>query len=99
MPGEEEWGAVRAIEPATGKVMWEHKLFSPPWSGLLSTAGSLVFGSTNEGQVFALQAVTGKPLWRYQTGGGGRSNPMSYAVDGKQFIAVTMGNTLYVFGL
>jgi len=99
VPGEEEWGAVRALEPATGKVAWEHKLFSPPWSGLLSTAGSLVFGSTNEGQVFALHAVTGKPLWRYQTGGSGRSNPMSYSVDGKQYVAVTMGNTLYVFGL
>jgi alcohol dehydrogenase (cytochrome c) len=99
VPGEEEWGAVRALEPVTGKVAWEHKLFSPPWSGLLSTAGSLVFGSTNEGQVFALHGVTGKPLWRYQTGGSGRSNPMSYAVDGKQYVAVAMGNTLYVFGL
>jgi alcohol dehydrogenase (cytochrome c) len=74
-------------------------LFSPPWSGLLSTAGSLVFGSTTEGQVFALHAKTGQPLWRYQTGGMGRSNPMSYSVDSKQFVGVTMGNALYVFGL
>ena len=78
---------------------WEHKLFSPPWAGLLSTAGNLVFGGTNEGQVFALQASTGKPLWRFQAGGAARSNPMSYSVDGKQYVAVTMGNSLYVFGI
>jgi alcohol dehydrogenase (cytochrome c) len=99
VPGAEEWGAVRALDPATGNVAWEHKLFSPPMAGLLSTAGSLVFGSTTEGQVFALHAKTGQPLWRYQAGGMGRSNPMSYSVDGKQFIAVAMGNALCVFGL
>ena len=54
VPGEQEWGAVTAFDPATGDKKWEHKLFSPPWAGLLSTAGNLVFGSTNEGQVFAL---------------------------------------------
>jgi alcohol dehydrogenase (cytochrome c) len=99
VPGEQEWGAVRALDPATGHVAWEQKLFSPPWSGLLSTAGSLVFGSTNEGQVFALHAETGNLLWRHQTGGQGRSNPISYSVDGKQYIAIAMGNALHVFGL
>ena len=99
IPGGEEWGAVRAMDPATGVLKWEHRLFSPPWAGLLSTAGNLVFGATNEGQVFALQASTGKPLWRFQAGGAARGNPVSYSVDGKQYVAVTMGNGLYVFGL
>jgi alcohol dehydrogenase (cytochrome c) len=99
IPGGEEWGAVRAMNPVTGEIKWEHKLFTPPWAGLLSTAGNLVFGGTNEGQVFALNATTGKPLWRYQAGGAARSNPISYAVDGKQYIATTMGNSLLVFGL
>ncbi len=99
VPGEQMWGAVRALVPATGEVKWEHRLFSPPWSGVLSTAGNLLFGTTNEGQVFALQATTGKPLWRFQAGGAGRGNPMSYAVGGKQYVAVTMGNALQVFGL
>jgi len=89
----------RAFNPATGELAWEHKLFSPPWAGLLSTAGNLVFGSTSEGQVYALQASTGKPLWRFQAGGMARSNPMSYTSDGKQYFAVAMGNALYVFGL
>jgi alcohol dehydrogenase (cytochrome c) len=99
IPGEEEWGAVRAFHPVTGEVAWEHRLFSPPWSGLLSTAGGLVFGGTNEGQAYALQASTGKPLWRFQAGGQARSNPMSYLYDGKQYVAMAMGNALYVFGL
>jgi alcohol dehydrogenase (cytochrome c) len=99
VPGEQEWGAVRAFDPATGEKKWEHRLFSAPWAGLLSTAGNLVFGSTTEGQVYALQASSGKALWRFQAGGAARSNPISYAVDGKQYVAVAMGNALYVFGM
>lgn len=100
IPGEEEWGAVRAFKPTTGEVAWEFKVTSPPYAGLLSTAGNLVFGATNEGQFFALNATTGQPLWRFQaTSLLVRSNPMSYSVDGKQYVAMTMGNSLYVFGL
>ncbi len=99
VPEEQEFGAVRAFEPSTGALKWEHKLFTPPWAGLLSTAGNLIFGSTNEGQVFALHAATGKALWKFQAGGAARSNPISYAVDGKQQVAVAMGNSLYVFGV
>ena len=99
IPGEEEYGAIRALHPATGAVVWEYKLFTPPWAGLLSTAGNLVFGSTNEGQAFALQASTGKPLWRYQAGGAARANPVSYTSDGKQYVAMAIGTALYVFGL
>jgi alcohol dehydrogenase (cytochrome c) len=99
IPGEEEWGAIRAFRPTTGEVAWEYKLFSPPYSGVLSTAGNLVFGATNEGQIFALNAATGKLLWKFQGGGTVRSNPMSYMVDGKQYVAMTLGNSLYVFHL
>lgn len=97
IPGETEWGAIRAFGPTTGKVAWEYKLFTPPYSGVLSTAGNLVFGATAEGQMFALNATDGKPLWRFQGGGTVRSNPMSYLSDGKQYVAMTMGNSLYVF--
>jgi len=99
IPGEEEWGAIRALHPTTGEVAWEHRLFTPPYAGVLSTAGNLVFGATNEGQIFALQASTGKPLWRFQGGGTVRSNPMSYTSEGQQYIAMTLGNSLYVFHL
>lgn len=97
IPGETDWGAIRAFHPTTGEVAWEYKLFSPPYAGVLSTAGNLVFGATNEGHIFALQASTGKPLWRFQGGGMVRSNPISYMSDGKQYVAMTLGNSLYVF--
>jgi alcohol dehydrogenase (cytochrome c) len=99
IPGEEEYGAVRAFRPTTGAMVWEHRLFTPPWAGLLSTAGNLIFGSTPEGQAFALNATTGKPLWRYQAGGQGRSNPISYSFEGRQYIAVAIGSALHIFGL
>lgn len=99
IPGEHEWGAIRAFEPNTGNIKWEYKLFTPPWAGVLSTAGNLVFGSTSEGQIIVLSASSGRLLWRFQAGGPARSNPMSYAIDGKQYIAVSMGNSLYVLGL
>ena len=63
------------------------------------TAGGLVFGGSNEGNVFALDASTGKALWDFQTGGAVRTNPMGFAVDGKQRVVSTGGSTLYVFGL
>ena len=65
-----------------------------PDSGRIS-----VLGLDPVRQVYALQASTGKPLWRFRAGGLARSNPMSYTSDGKQYVAVAMGNALYVFGL
>ncbi|MBZ2184995.1 MAG: PQQ-dependent dehydrogenase, methanol/ethanol family [Bryobacter sp.] len=100
IPGEEEQGFIRAYKPASGEVAWEYKLHSAPWSGVLSTAGNLVFGATNEGQIFALNAKTGAPLWRFQaTSLLVRSNPITYAVDGKQYLAMALGNSLYAFAL
>jgi alcohol dehydrogenase (cytochrome c) len=96
---EESWGAVRAIDVKTGKAAWDFKLPSPPWAGVLSTAGGLVFGGSNEGNFYALDAKSGKPLWQFQTGGAIRSGPMSFLADGKQRVAVSGGHALFVFGL
>src|SRR5262249_58338174 len=52
--------AVRALDVLTGEQRWEFKLHSPPWAGLLSTAGGLVFGGASEGNFFALDAQTGR---------------------------------------
>ena len=78
---------------------WEFRVTTPPWCGLLSTAGRLVFSGTMEGMFFALDAESGRPVWRFQTGGEIRSNPISYQVDGHQYIAIAAGNALVVFGL
>jgi alcohol dehydrogenase (cytochrome c) len=97
--GSKASGAVRALDAFTGAMKWEFKLQSPPWSGLLSTAGGLVFGGSMEGNFYALDALTGKALWDYQTGAEMYSNMMSFAVDGQQRVAVTSGHALFVFGL
>jgi alcohol dehydrogenase (cytochrome c) len=97
--GDSAQGAVKALDPFTGKVRWHFPLFSPPWAGLLSTGGGLVFGGTNEGQFFALNAVTGAPLWHFQTGAMVNANPISYAIGTRQYVAIASGSTLQVFTL
>ncbi|MDA0678957.1 MAG: PQQ-dependent dehydrogenase, methanol/ethanol family [Proteobacteria bacterium] len=99
MSGDDAAGAIRALDVLTGKQQWEFMLHSPPWAGVMATAGGLVFGGSNEGNVFALDGQSGKPLWDFQTGGAVRTNPMSFAVDGRQRVVSTGGGTLFVFGL
>ena len=99
MDGDEAYAAVRAWEAASGKLKWEFKLLTPPMAGLLSTSGNLVFGGAEEGNFFALDAENGKPLWDLQLGGAIRANPMSFAIDGKQHVAIAAGSALFVFGL
>jgi alcohol dehydrogenase (cytochrome c) len=99
LSGDSAYGAVRALTVGTGEIKWEFRLLSPPWAGVLSTAGGVVFGGTNEGNFFALDAGTGEPLWDFQTGGRVRSNPISFLIDGKQHVAIAAGQSLFVFGL
>jgi alcohol dehydrogenase (cytochrome c) len=93
------WGALRAIDPATGKTKWEWKHPSPTWSGVLSTAGGLVFTGDAEGNFIALEAASGKALWHFQCGASVYSSPMSYAIDGKQYVAIAAGSALFTFAL
>ena len=97
--GDDASGAIRALDATTGKMKWEFPLLSPGWTSVLSTAGGLVFGGSEEGNFFALDAETGKPLWDTQIGGAVRGIPMSYGVDGKQYVAIAAGFTLFVFAL
>jgi alcohol dehydrogenase (cytochrome c) len=99
LTGDKAYGAIRALEAETGQLKWEFRLHSPPWAGVLSTAGGLVFGGTNEGQVFALDATTGEVRWRFQTGGPVISNPIAFTIDGAQRIAIASGYAIFVFGL
>jgi alcohol dehydrogenase (cytochrome c) len=96
---DKAWGAVRALEATTGKLKWEFRLHTPAWAGVLATAGGVVFSGANEGNFFALDAATGKPLWDFQTGGVVVANPISFLIDGKQHVAIAAGQALFVFGL
>lgn len=99
IPGVEPSGAVKALDALTGEKRWEFPMHSPPWAGLLATAGGLLFGGTNEGHFFALDAASGKPLWRFPTGGAVAANPVSYLSGGKQYIAIAAGHALFGFAL
>lgn len=93
------WGALRALDPATGKLKWEWKHTSPAWAGVLSTAGGLVFTGDAEGNFIALEAASGKALWHFQCGASVYSSPMTFAIDGKQYVAVAAGSALFTFAL
>lgn len=97
IPNGESSGAIRALESGTGEMRWEFKMHSAPWAGVLATAGGLVFSGSDEGNFFALDAGTGKPLWDFQTGGPIAANPISFAIDGRQVVAIAASRVLYVF--
>lgn len=99
LPGVESYAVVKALEPTTGKQKWEFKLHAPVFSGVMSTAGGLVFGGSTEGYFYALDAVTGKPLWHFMAGAQIVTKPVSYRVNGKQHVAITAGLSLFVFAL
>ena len=96
---EESWGKVSAIDPLTGVAKWEHKVLSPPWGGVMATAGGLVFGGTLEGVVFALDAHTGERLWHFMANDRVYSAPISFLSNGKQLVSLPVGDVLITFGL
>src|SRR5580658_4220428 len=96
---DEGYGAVRAMDPNTGERKWEFKMADVTDSGILTTATDLLFTGGREGYFFALNARNGSMLWKANTGGQVSAGPMSYAVGGKQYVAIASGNALYVYGL
>jgi len=84
-------GTLRAMDPTTGKLVWEHKEHLPLWAGVLATKGNLVFTGTGDGFFKAFDAKTGKELWKFQTGSGIVSPPITWEQDGEQYIGVTVG--------
>ena len=99
LPIDSYTSAVRAIDPRTGNRRWEYQVQPQTWSGLLSTAGDIVFGGTVDGYFYALDAVSGEELWHISLGAEVRAAPMTYAVDGQQYVAIAAGNVVYSFGL
>lgn len=96
---DEAHGVVRAYDPETLDTVWEFRMADITWAGTLATAGDLVFGGGREGYFFALDAESGELLWKQSVGGQVNAGPMSFAVDGRQYIAVAAGNALFTFAL
>ena len=84
-------GTLRAMDPLTGKIAWEHKEKFPLWAGTLTTAGGLLFTGTSDGYVKAFDAKNGKELWKFQTGSGVVSVPVTWELDGEQYVGIQSG--------
>ncbi|MCD6438279.1 MAG: methanol/ethanol family PQQ-dependent dehydrogenase [Halomonas sp.] len=84
-------GILRAVDPVTGEYAWEHKEPMPLWAGVLATHGDLVFTGTGDGYLKAFHAETGEELWKFQVGTGIISPPVTWEMDGEQYIGVTAG--------
>lgn len=84
-------GALRAIDPKNGKIVWEVPNNAPLWGGVLTTGGNLVFWGTPEGFLQAADAKTGKVVWKFQTGSGVVAPPVTWEDKGEQYVAVVSG--------
>jgi alcohol dehydrogenase (cytochrome c) len=91
---------LQAVDYKTGKICWSHK-----WegagvrSGVLSTAGNLVFTGDPANNLVALNAKTGQPLWHANLGEGVSNGPMTFELDGPQYLVAGAGDTLYAFAM
>lgn len=92
---------VRAFDPTTGRRVWEYPMTGPAesWAGTVSTAGGVVFFGDDDGHLVGVDAKTGKHLWHFQTGEGLTASPITYAVDGKQYVAIASATAIFSFGL
>jgi len=100
-PGEPEPGAgIKAIDPETGKTMWSVPIAQGSLTnGVLATAGNVLFAASRDGNLLALDSRSGDHLWHFATGAAMAASPISYAVDGRQYVAIAAGNVVYAFDL
>ena len=92
-------GAVLAVDALTGEARWKFEMTDVISSGILTTASNLLFTGARSGYFQALDASTGDLLWRANLGGQLVNGPMTYEVDGEQYVAVIAGNALSTFAL
>ena len=92
-------GEVKAIDPQTGEEKWAFKMHDVTDSGILTTASDMLFTGNREGYFLALDARNGNLLWKLNTGGQISSSPITYRVDGQQYVAMGSGHAVFVFGL
>ncbi len=95
----EQYGAIRAIDPTTGEKKWDFRMDDVTDAGILTTATDLLFSGGREGYFYALDARNGSLLWKTAVGGKVQSGPMTYSVNGRQYVAVAAGNSLFAWAL
>jgi alcohol dehydrogenase (cytochrome c) len=100
-PDEHAQKALLAYSAIEGKLVWRYAQvgLGDSWGGTLTTAGGLVFFGDDGGSLEAVEARTGRPLWHFNTGQTMHASPMSYMVDGVQYVAVSAGSNIFSFTL
>ncbi|WP_438986145.1 PQQ-dependent methanol/ethanol family dehydrogenase [Marivivens donghaensis] len=88
---EDYIGSLKAIDPDSGDIKWEYRNEAPLWGGVMTTAGGLVFFGTPEGKFIALSDETGEEVWSFQTGSGIVGQPVTWEMDGAQYVSVVSG--------
>jgi alcohol dehydrogenase (cytochrome c) len=96
---DEGYGAVRAIDPTTGEKKWDFEMSEVTNAGILTTASDVLFSGGNEGYFYALDARSGAVVWKATVGASVQSSPITYLVNGKQFVSINAGNSLFTFSL
>jgi alcohol dehydrogenase (cytochrome c) len=98
--GDDQFSAIRAIDPKTGEKKWDYKMTPTGMdAGVLTTASDVLFSGARDGDFYALDARDGKLLWKTNLGPSVFSGPMTYSVNGNQYVSVVAGNNLFTFGL
>lgn len=92
---------IRALDIQTGETVWNYPQTgdSTTYSGVMSTAGGLVFFGEDSGAFAALDAETGEPLWHFQANQDWKASPMTFMVGGRQFVAIASGMGFWAFAL
>jgi PQQ-dependent dehydrogenase (methanol/ethanol family) len=94
--GEPEYGLFSAVDLNTGKVVWQKRVGRPMIGGALATAGGVVFVGTADKELLAFDAKSGQQLWRHQANAGVNAPPVTYVIDGTQYIAVAAGGNYQI---
>ncbi len=99
-PGEYMTGAVVATDPSTNLTRWKRAM---PYSlahgnGILTTASDLLFIGQPDGNLIGMDATNGRELWRFQTGAAISASPITYTIDGEQYVAIYAGGTGIPYG-
>lgn len=95
--------SVEALDIDNGKVVWQDRQVGQARGendpGILATAGGLLFYGDRSGDIVATDARTGKILWHFQANEESKASPMTYEVDGEQYVVLAVGPSIFCFGL
>jgi alcohol dehydrogenase (cytochrome c) len=100
-PGQNDQKVLLAYSIPETKLVWRYPQTGPSnsWGGTLATAGGLLFFGDDAGALEAVEAPTGRPLWHFNTGQTIRASPMTYSVDGVQYVTIAAGSDVFTFSL